>query len=82
MTPSMIQEAKAEKKTLGPYTFKNNKDHGAFSTVPMEGNQVLLELYMPAYVDETPFMTIAHIVHGYRELRAGRSGTISVFFND
>ncbi len=37
---------------LGAFTSRNNKDHGKFSTGPVQGSISILEYYEPTYVEK------------------------------
>lgn len=68
----------AETDVRGPFTFDNNKEHRQFSFLPVHSNKILLEIYTAAAGgDEKPWLSISHIVHGYKDTN-GRSGTCNI----
>jgi len=56
-------------ETLGPFTELNNKENGQFLTVPLKGNQMLLEYFTESRA--IPEIQISKIVHGYRGFKSG-----------
>ena len=52
----------------GAFTSFNNKDHGQFATAPVKGDAVILEYYEPAEVAGEGIISVATVVHAYRDV--------------
>lgn len=53
---------------IGAFTHINNKAHGKFSTVPVQGEVVILEYFEPQTVQNQGRLQISSIVHAYRDM--------------
>lgn len=51
----------------GPYTAKDNKDHGQLWTPPVRGSQAVLELYLPSGAEE-PELVLTRVLSSAEEL--------------
>ena len=62
-----------QEQVLGAFTSKNNKGHKndiqGFATGLVYGDQITLEYYLPNNVKEIGVISIAYVVHGYRNIR-------------
>eukprot|EP00160_Parvularia_atlantis_P019419 Unigene760_Nuclearia_a/m.2452 Unigene760_Nuclearia_a/g.2452 ORF Unigene760_Nuclearia_a/g.2452 Unigene760_Nuclearia_a/m.2452 type:complete len:449 (-) Unigene760_Nuclearia_a:147-1493(-) len=67
-----------DETVLGAFTAKNNKAHGKFSIMPLEGDSMTLELYVPATSVGEVVLSIWKITHGYKTLAYGSSGRCNV----
>lgn len=47
---------------FGPYTFSDNKESGSFSTGLIEGQGMILELFVPKHVRQDPILMISEVV--------------------
>ena len=54
---------------IGAFTNENNKTNGKFSTVPINGDEIILEYFQPFYVAGIPEIEISQITHGYRTIK-------------
>lgn len=57
-----------ESSVLGAFTHRNNKPHGKFATGPTRGDACTLEYHEPPGVAQPGRITIARIIHGYRNV--------------
>lgn len=62
-----------KRMVLGAFTSRNNKQHGKFATAPTKDNEVILEYYLPAGIDDRGDLRISRIVHGYKDVFFGLS---------
>ncbi len=63
---------------LGAFSSVNNKDHGKFSTGPVQGSVSILEYYEPANVRDKGRLHISRVVHAYRNFFGhSDSGTLN-----
>lgn len=76
----MYVRSPATGEVVGPFTFQNNKDDGKFAIFPMQGNELIVEYYAPAMLDEMPEIEITKVVHGFKDIFAmnGRSGRCNI----
>ncbi|MFZ6051366.1 trypsin-like serine peptidase, partial [Halocola ammonii] len=51
---------------IGAFTEKNNKFDGIFSTTPVAGDDIILELQVPSHLKSEASMTIATVAHDYK----------------
>jgi subtilisin-like proprotein convertase family protein len=57
----------ARKTVLGPFTTADVRDHGELWTVPIEGDELVVELFWPAKLRyEAPRLHLGTVSHGYR----------------
>ncbi len=56
-----------ETHTIGAFTDYNNKPNGEFSTQPVQGESIIIELYMPPGITGE-LLEIAFVVHDYRNI--------------
>ncbi len=54
-----------EDHIIGSFTNYNNKINGLFSTTPVKGEEIIVELYLPSIESEV-FFTISQIAHDYK----------------
>ena len=52
---------------LGAFTQKNNRDNGRFGTIPIRGDEVILEYNEPLRVSGLGTMTVSSVVHAYKD---------------
>ncbi|MBU0764719.1 MAG: trypsin-like peptidase domain-containing protein, partial [Bacteroidetes bacterium] len=52
---------------LGPFTGKNNRASGRFSTGLVKGDEIILEYHEPVEVKDMGKVNISGVVHGYRD---------------
>lgn len=53
---------------IGAFTHRNNKEHGQFSTAPVQGDVVILEYYEPISVQNQGRLQVSSIIHAYRDM--------------
>ncbi|MFQ6609441.1 MAG: trypsin-like peptidase domain-containing protein [Fidelibacterota bacterium] len=53
---------------LGAFTSQNNKEHMEFATSPTEGDVTILEYYHPVEELGNTEISIASVIHGYRDV--------------
>ena len=58
----------AESFMYGPLTSKSNKAHEQFSTGPIQGETIILELTVPKILQNDVKLQIGGIIHGYKDL--------------
>lgn len=58
----------------GPLTIKNNKEHGGFTTGPIQGDCIILELVVSNKKKEKLKLNINGIIHGYKNLFLENTG--------
>ncbi len=54
------------KHVLGAYTYRNNQEDGLFANEMIPGDEVILELYLPAKLTGTPRLSIEEISYAYK----------------
>ena len=57
-----------ESSLLGAFTHRNNKPHGRFATGPTRGDACTLEYHEPPGVERSGRITVARVIHGYRNV--------------
>jgi len=65
------------KDALGALTKANNKTNRQFSTRPLKGNEILIELFLPDNQVEEVEMVISQVVYGYRDIFEKSSKTFN-----
>lgn len=53
-------------KYYGPFTARNNKPWGSLATLPVEGQRLTVEYYIPPGRSTTGALELGQIAHGYR----------------
>ena len=61
-----IISSTAKSTYQGPYTVKDNKDHGQLWTPPVVGSHAVIELYLPNGVEE-PTLVLTQIGRGFQD---------------
>lgn len=60
-----------QKEILGAFTSINNKTDSIFATMPISGDEILLEYFEPANVEGQGKLHVNQVVHRYRGLKSG-----------
>ena len=61
-------KSKYDKDVLGALTSANNKENGLFSTRPIKGSAILIDLYVPNDELEAVKLKIDKVIHAYRDV--------------
>jgi len=67
---------------LGAFTEANNKEHGRFSTLPVEGAVITLEYYEPADQQGVTGLSVSQVIHAYRSTFAPKAQPTKSGFGD
>ena len=59
---------RAMEHVYGAFTDQNENPDGEFTLRPLPGDELVLELQLPADVDELPQLAIDHVIHDYRDV--------------
>lgn len=64
---------------FGPFTAIDNETHGELWTPPIPGDDVIIEVNIPAERADALRLTLGHVNHGYRSLdRSKQSGSCNI----
>lgn len=62
-----------DQMTLGAFDNQSKFKSGGFSVGPLQGDQLTIELFVPASVKQDPIIKLSHIVYGVRDLFPDKS---------
>jgi hypothetical protein len=53
---------------IGPYNFEDNNDQQDFGVPLIKGNQIIIEVFIPHFVNEEAKINVSHVIHDYRDI--------------